>query len=516
MDAESYTGAQATNMSHMGMQRSLCSLLVALCIICVVAGSVRGQSERILLVGGNYRLQTNAHTMQPRGGFFGAPTFEDGPDDPQFFFDTRLRLFLDIHPHPLILVNYKMEIGDITFGVDDPPLVDSDGRRLENVGQGTGGRPGSDGVNIETKNFYLDVQVPWLSGLSFRGGIIGWGDQFDWTILATDFTGAQLTYQRQAFWSQFTFLKFAEGGLRTNDDDSNWFALDTRVGLWARTAITSSLYIWDDNDNDNPVTGRDAYQLYAGIKFNTVLFGKGLLELSGVYNRGQEFLGQAQTESFDGTVVRLGLTNSDNQGVMANLHFDYPIAKHWLGLTLQYISGENGSRSVLDGRGEDVDAFLGLFNSQYTGFGLFRYTEGGGLELLSLGQMNDSTSGLNNVNVSPFFGGGYNGRLLAVLRSKLYATPVLFFYIASGLDWAARGNANGDTFRGFELSTYMHWDIIPKLWLRAGAAFMLTGSWWENNVDLPLQGFPEPLGLESGDRAHNIFQFTLRLQYDFG
>jgi hypothetical protein len=453
--------------------------------------------------------------MQPRGGFFGAPTFAGGVESTQFFFDTRLRLFFDFRPHPLLLVNYKLEIGDITFGVDDPPILDADGRRLENIGRGTGGDPGGDGVNVETKNFYLDVQIPWIPGLSFRGGIIGWGDQFDWTILATDFTGLQFTYQRQALWSQFTFLKFAEGSLRTRDDDSNWFALDTRLGLSAHTAITTSVYFWDDNSNDDPTTGRNSYQLYAGFKLNTTILGKGLLEISGVYNRGQEFLGQARNEGPNG-IVRGGLTGSDNQGFMANVHFDYPIGKHWFGLTLQYISGESGSRAGLDGSGKDIDAFLGLFNSQYSGFGLFRYTEGGGLELITLGQMNDSTAGLNNVSVSPFFGGGYNGRILGVLRAKFYVSPVVFIYAAAGWDQAAQPNTNGDTFRGVEFSSYMHWDIFPKLWLRVGGAFMLMGNWWENNPDVPLQGFPDPVGLESSDSVNNIFQFMLRLQYNFG
>src|SRR5436309_5432055 len=139
---------------------------------------------------------------------------------------------------------------------------------------GSGGAPGSDGVNVETKNAYIDIQAPWVPGLSFRGGIIGWGDQFDWTIMATDFTGFQLTYQRQALWTQFTYLKLFEGSIRTNADDSNWYALDTRLGLSSKTALTGSVYFWDDNDNDNPVTGRSAYQIYAGLKLNTVLFDK--------------------------------------------------------------------------------------------------------------------------------------------------------------------------------------------------------------------------------------------------
>ncbi|GIX47897.1 MAG: hypothetical protein KatS3mg131_2108 [Candidatus Tectimicrobiota bacterium] len=489
------------------MPRALLGLLLALAVLAKAAAA----QERLLLVGGNYRLRFNLHTMQD--GFFGAPQPE-GEVDTQSFLDTRLRLFFDLRPHPLLRLNYKLEIGDITFGAAGPPLVDAEGRRLVNVGRSSGGGPGADAVNVETKNAYLDVQLPWLPGLSFRGGILGWGDQFDWTILATDFTGFQVTYTRQALWAQFTFLKFAEGSLRRGDD-SDWFALDTRFGLAPRTALGASFYFWNDNANDNPASGRDAYQLYAGLKLSTTILGKGLLEVAGVYNRGQEFLGQTRRQGPDG-LVRGGLTGSRNQGFLAQLHFDYPLGRHWLGLTLQYLSGEAGSRAQLDGSGKDIDAFLSLFNSQYSGFGLSRFSEGGGLELLTFGQLNDSTAGLNNVSVSPFFGGGYNGRILAVLRSKFRLTPVVFLFGAVGLDWAAQQNINGETFRGAELATYLHWDLFPKLWLRLGGAFLLTGPWWDNNPDLALQGFPDPLGLESEGKMGNILQLILRLQYDFG
>jgi hypothetical protein len=119
------------------------------------------------------------------------------------------------------------------------------------------------------------------------------------------------------------------------------------------------------------------------------------------------------------------------------------------------------------------------------------------------------------VSVSPYFGGGYNGRLLAVARAKFYATPVLFVYVAAGLDRAAQPNANGDSDRGIEFSSYLHWDIFPKLWLRVGGAYMLTGDWWKNNSDVRIQGFPDPLGLRSGN-PNDIFQFMVRLQYNFG
>ena len=164
---------------------------------------------------------------------------------------------------------------------------------MENVGSGSGGGEGADGVNLETKNAYLGVEIPGVPGLSFRGGILGWGDQFDWTILATDFTGLQFTYERQALWTQFTFLQFLEGSLRRDEEDSRWFALDGRYDLAIDTDVTASLYLWDDNANDNSGSGADAYQIYAGLKVSTRVLEHARLEVSGVYNVGQEFLGQS-------------------------------------------------------------------------------------------------------------------------------------------------------------------------------------------------------------------------------
>jgi hypothetical protein len=93
---------------------------------------------------------------------------------------------------------------------------------------------------------------------------------------------------------------------------------------------------------------------------------------------------------------------------------------------------------------------------------------------------------------------------------------VLFIHLASGWEQAARGNEHGEKSRGIEFSSYVHWDIFPKLWLRAGGAYMLTMDWWKNNRDVPLQGFPDPLNLQTGDSLKDIFKFTVRLQYNFG
>ena len=63
-------------------------------------------------------------------------------------------------------------------------------------------------------------------------------------------------------------------------------------------------------------------------------------------------------------------------------------------------------------------------------------------------------------------------------------------------------------------SSYLHWDIFPKLWLRVGGGRYAHRDWWKNNSDVRIQGFPDPLGLRSD--PDGIFQLMLRLQYNFG
>src|SRR6266436_5867163 len=107
------------------MQRLLFGVCSALLMLGSLVPPAAGQSERIFLVGGNYRLQTTFNNMQD--GFFGAPP-TTGANEAATFLDTRLRLYFDFRPSPFVLINYKMQIGDITFGAANPPLSNAEGQ----------------------------------------------------------------------------------------------------------------------------------------------------------------------------------------------------------------------------------------------------------------------------------------------------------------------------------------------------------------------------------------------------
>ncbi len=457
--------------------------------------------EEILLVGGDFRLRyigSNIAGADPDrdsttygGGESGGFPTDDG--DTKSFFDTRLRLYWDFRPNELLRVHYRMEIGDIRFGggVDDGS--DTGGNLLPSFGPGSGGEVGADGVNVETKNIFLEFAIPAVKGLSFRGGIFGYGDRYDFNILADDLAGFQILYQRGDVSAHFVYLKFFEGDTRENADDSDWFGVEGELRLNRSTRVASTFYFWAEKENealdlDNP------YQMWLGGEITSQArsrLGPVLINGYAIYNQGEGFFGRREGE---------------NHGWNFSLSGDLRHRLGTFGLQFQYITGEEGSKSLIETGGAkdeaDISSWLSYYNNMY-----------GGPEIISRGPIIDVGDGFNSKwgTGNGFFNGDYNGRLLAIARSAIPVLPKLTLHLVGAYDRAAEANINGDHQRGFEFDLWAQWDILPKLWLRIGGGYYVTGEWWENNPDASFDGtgpgVPDP---------DNIWQFGTRLQYDFG
>jgi hypothetical protein len=478
----------------------MCSLLVWL-----VVGQARGQNiavfpkEEVLLVGGDFRLRSvlsniagaNTEGGGESGGFPG----QDG--DTKSFFDTRLRLYWDFRPSALLRVHYRMEIGDVRFGggVDDGS--DLSGNLLPAIGPGSGGGVGADGVNVETKNIFLEFRIPAIRGLSFRGGILGYGDRYDFNILADDFAGLQILYQRGDVSAHFVYLKFFEGDTRENADDSDWFGIDGELRLGPSTTVAGTFYFWADRERKELPLGFDPFQWWIGSEVTSRLsspLGPVLVNGYAIYNQGKGFFGRRRGK---------------NHGFNLNLAGDLYLKAGTVGLQIQYISGEAGSKrdiEVVEGYGakaeDDIGAWMSYFNRMYQG-----------PEIISLGPIVDIGDGFSSKwgTGNGFFNGDYNGRLLVIARSAFPILPGFTLHLVGAYDRAAEANVNGDRERGVEVDLWAQWNILPKLWLRIGGGYYFTGDWWKNNPDASRDG--RGPGVPNPD---NIWQFGTRLQYDFG
>ena len=450
--------------------------------------------EEILLVGGDFRIRSITSNIAGAnllgGGESGGYPTQDGAT--KAFFDTRLRLYWDFRPSDLLRVHYRMEIGDVRYGGGNENGTDVTGNLVPVIGPGSGGGVGADGVNVETKNMFLEFVMPFIPGLSFRGGIFGYGDRYDFNILADDFAGFQLLYNRGDVAAHFVFLQFFEGATRDNADDSSWFGIDGQLQINEATRAAATFYYWLDHEHQGTL-GFTPYQYWFGGEVTSRLASKyGPIEIKGygIYNHGEGYFGRR---------------HGQNSGANVSLSGDMSLSFGTVGLQVQYITGTRGSKLQLEGGSKDnksIGSWLGYFNRMYQG-----------PEITSLGPIIDVGDGFGSKwgTGNGFYNGDYNGRLFLIARSAFPVLSTVSLHVVGAYDRAAASNANGDYNRGVEFDVWAQWNILPKLWFRFGAGYYLTGDWWKNNSDASFTG--RGIGVPHPD---NIWQFGTRLQYDFG
>src|SRR5215468_3238872 len=407
--------------------------IIVLCLVLgLCVGQARGQNislfpkEEILLVGGDFRIRSvnsNIATANQRGGgeSGGFPT-QNGPT--KSFFDTRLRLYWDFRPSDLLRVHYRMEIGDVRYGDGVANGSDVTGNLFPVIGPGSGGGVGADGVNVETKDMFLEFAMPFIPGLSFRGGIFGYGDRYDFNILADDFAGFQLLYNRGDVAAHFVYFRFFQGDTRQNADNSHWFGIDGQLQVNESTRAAATFYYWSDQEHKGTL-GFTPFQFWIGSEVNSrVTSGLGPIQVKGfaIYNQGEGFFGRR---------------DGKNHGLNASLAGDLLLNFGTVGLQMQYITGEHGSKEQIEGGSKDrknIGAWVSYFNRMYAG-----------PEIISLGPIIDVGDGFSSKwgTGNGFYNGDYNGRLLVIARSAFPVLPSLSLHLVSAYDRAAASNANG-------------------------------------------------------------------------
>lgn len=202
------------------MSKYLKTAVAALAIAAIATPALADQK-----VSGYYRMQAITDTVG------GAPA-KDKKAESQI--DQRFRLRYQN--------NLNEYVHFVYFGEVDAPFGQSSKGAI-----GSGGKVSADGVNVETKNVYLDFKIP-ESIFSFRIGTQGFGDNFEGVAVGDDMTGIQANLALiPEVSSTVGYFKFDEGASKTKWDDVDLYALKNRLMVNKDFHLNFDLYYLDDN-----------------------------------------------------------------------------------------------------------------------------------------------------------------------------------------------------------------------------------------------------------------------------
>jgi hypothetical protein len=144
-------------------------------------------------------------------------------------------------------------------------------------GRGVGGGAGADSVNLETKNVYLDFNIPSIP-VNMKTGIQPWSDAYKGIIYNNDLGGALATGKFDAFTAQAAFFRTYDGGGATTLGKKNvdLYVLDGKFAVNKDTTIGASYYLIDNDNTKNWTTAP------AAGKFGTVGTENALLHTFGL------------------------------------------------------------------------------------------------------------------------------------------------------------------------------------------------------------------------------------------
>ncbi len=135
---------------------------------------------------------------------------------------------------------WAIEVGDITWGLGGGASGDIQGTGVTaRTGNNTGGAFGADGVNVETKNLYLQFNIPWVPNSNILLGIhnVVWLGSPAGAFMDDDGAGIQLNFKFDPVDLQLYTVKLDEN-TRANADDNDMYAARIGVNLTPDTRVT--------------------------------------------------------------------------------------------------------------------------------------------------------------------------------------------------------------------------------------------------------------------------------------
>lgn len=315
---------------------------------------------------------------------------------------------------------------------------------------GGGGRAGADGVNVETKNVYLDVKIP-NTALSTRIGVQTFHDNEGGIVLYDDQAGIRGDFSLAGTNVTLAYFKKDEGSLSAWDDNDFYAVqLSQKYGDFAKAGLD----FYDNNDQTDAV---QANAWWAGVHGD---YKFGVFGLQGffLYNHHNATAAGDQSGNAWAATVKGNM-------LIPNGH---------MGLRLIYMNAD------------DSDNHDNTFAFFQRGQGGFEFYDENSQIFLSDIYYTDGAGGRHALNDAAYAGYGMYG----IAYSGQYTVPnapVSGLYLKWGAGYYAAAKkdpkglvAHDGTSLGFELDGQVGMKVAEKVDLSLRGAYGFLGNFYKN------------------------------------
>jgi hypothetical protein len=316
--------------------------------------------------------------------------------------------------------------------------------------RGGGGALGSDTINVETKNLYLDANV--AKNTNVKLGMMGFDDAFKGVFVGADMAGLLVSHSYSnasasvgAFrWDDKSDASNSALGRQTRD----FIVLDGKYNLSKETKVGAAYYFMKDN-TDNI----DSNVHMIGVNAETVA---GPLNLNGFI--------AAQFGEVDGMSDFVPGKQKDLTAFAASLGANMKVGKGTLRGDLLYASGDDGKDDDESNAFQSVPYESGYYANEMVILG--RDKNAFTLDNAIVYNANNQNRGV------VFLSTGYD----MPLSDKLNCSANLGFALTD----TNRTGDNGNQYLGTEINAELVYSLIPNVTLSARGAYVFLGDFYKD------------------------------------
>lgn len=335
--------------------------------------------------------------------------------------------------------------------------------------RGGGAALGADGINIETKNLYLDANV--AKNTNLKLGMQGFDDAFKGTFVGADMAGALLTHSYDKATAAAGFFRWEDrAATALGRETRDVFILDGKFDLNKQTKLGAAYYFVKDNSKNFATANQTVHVI--GVNAEAEV---GAVTLDG-FLAGQ--FGEVEA------------AQKDLSAYAASVGAKVKVGKGTLRGDALYTSGDNGAAG--NSKNHAWQSVNNTGNYSETGY----YAH----EMVILGRDKNATT-LDNAIVMNANNADHGVIFLAAgydlpLASKLTGSANL------GLAWNETKRAGeNDKFLGTEVNAELVYKVLDSVTLSARGAYVFLGDFYKNAAT---NGTPD-----------NPYDFKLLAKYSF-